>query len=513
MKTFSFFHIAPAIATLAVAYMMTACSSDNDVNPALGPHESNDSTLVDPQPTVTSDYDEQYRPQVHYTPARNWINDPNGLVFADGVYHLFYQYNPQGNSWGNMSWGHATSTDLMHWTQQPVALTHDDLGDIFSGSAVLDKDNTAGFGKNAIIAIYTSAGEYQQQSLAYSTDGMTFTKYKNNPVIASTRSDFRDPKVFWYEDGKKWVMELATGNAHTIELWTSTNLKDWTQMSVFSYNTDACNRGQWECPDLFPLEYEGRQKWVQIVSTNPGGAVAGSGTMYFIGDFDGTQFVADAGYDYPLWLDYGSDNYAGVTWSNTDDRRTYIGWMNNWSYAGSVPATPWRSSMTLPRNLKLINYGGKPLLASSVVPEFDTVAGEWAETQGNIESTKNAWQLQTELPTATDWTLTLSNDAGQRYTMRYVAEERTIFVNRGVESGEYSFSSIFAIPSMKMPINTESNRVTLNVYVDRSSVEILTGDGSAAMTNIVFPTSIYNHVEVKGAETVLRQRTLNSIWK
>ena len=503
--------IMASVAVFASSAMVSC--SDDDANYALGPYEVNDSTATNPsEPSAPSDYDEQYRPQIHYTPAKNWVNDPNGLVYVNGTYHLFYQYNPQGNSWGNMSWGHATSTDLLHGTEQPVAMTHNEWGDIFSGSAVVDKNNTAGFGAGAIVAVYTSAAQYQQQSIAYSTDGVNFTQYEGNPVIPSTRSDFRDPKVFWYEAGKKWVMELATGNGHTIELWSSKDLKSWTQMSSFSVNNEVCNRGQWECPDLFPLDYNGQQKWVQIVNTNPGGAVTGSGTMYFIGNFDGTKFVPDEGYDYPLWLDYGADNYAGVTWSNTENRRTYIGWMNNWNYAGLVPASPWRSAMTLPRDIKLITYQGKPLVATSVVPEIESMAGGWDDAANSIEKTTGAWQAQASMPTTKDWTLTLSNNAGQKYTLSYIADERIIFANRGIESGETNFSNMFAIPSMKMPVNTEGNEVTLNIYVDRSSVEVFTGNGSAAMTNIVFPNSVYNHISVLGADAVIKTRILNKIW-
>ena len=319
----------------------------------------------------SSSYNEPYRPQVHYTPARNWINDPNGLVYDNGTYHLFYQYNPQGNDWGNMSWGHATSADLLHWKEQPVAMRRNEWGDIFSGSAVIDADNTAGFGAGAMVALYTSSGERQQQSLAYSTDGgMTFTQYAGNPVIAnSDRPDFRDPKVFWHAESKRWIMALALGNAHGIAFYGSPDLKNWTPLSTFTTSSARSNIGQWECPDLLRMPYKGGTKWVLIVSNNPGGPAGGSGTEYFVGDFDGTTFTADE-LDYPLWLDYGPDNYAGVTWSNVPDGRTlFIGWMNNWNYSGAVPASPWRSAMTLPRELRFLEIDGSPVLANSVVAE------------------------------------------------------------------------------------------------------------------------------------------------
>ncbi len=502
-------HGIPAVLMVS-AMVMASCSGGKVVDPALGPYETIEEPTPD-QPSTASDYDEPYRPQIHYTPAKNWINDPNGLVFANGTYHLFYQYNPQGNNWGNMSWGHATSTDLLHWKEQGVALTRDELGEIFSGSAVVDKDNTAGFGAGAIVAIYTSADKYQQQSIAYSTDGIHFTKYANNPVVSSTRSDFRDPKVFWYEAEKKWVMELATGNDHVIELWSSTDLKNWKHMSDFSVSRQVCNRGQWECPDLFPLEYDGKQKWVQIVSTNPGGPVAGSGTMYFIGSFDGTTFTPDDGYDYPMWLDYGADNYAGVTWSNTGDRRTYIGWMNNWNYCGNVPASPWRSAMTLPRDLKLASCRGKLVVASTVVPEVDALCGEWTDNNGEVDDTNGAWQAKATVPTTSDWTMTFSNGAGQYCRLRYDAQEGLVYASRSVETGETGFSTIFAIPSMKMPVNTDKESIELDVFIDRSSVEIFADNGSSAMTNIVFPSTIYDKVSVSGISDV-KVRTLKRIW-
>ena len=250
------------------------------------------------------------------------MNDPNGMVYVDGTYHLFYQYNPQGNDWGNMSWGHATSTDLMHWKEQTVAMTRDELGAIFSGSAVIDKDNTAGFGANAMVALYTSAGETgdvagkQQQSIAYSTDGgKTFTRYTGNPVIKNNDDNLRDPKVFWHEGSKQWVMALAKGWARGVEFYGSTNLTNWNHLSTFVVDLPGRPSFQWECPDLIQFG----NKWVLLVSVNPGGPIQGSGMMYFVGDFDGKELKADA-LDYPLWLDYGMDCYAGVTWSNTGDR-------------------------------------------------------------------------------------------------------------------------------------------------------------------------------------------------
>ena len=285
-----------------------------------------------------SESEGKWRQRYHFTPPVSWMNDPNGMVFYDGEYHLFYQHNPLGAEWGNMSWGHAISTDLMHWKQLNVALMPDHLGDIFSGCAVIDKNNTAGFGKDAMVAIYTSAGKVQSQSIAYSTDkGRTFTKYSANPVITNPGiADFRDPKVFWHNESNQWIMSLAT--KQTITFYGSANLKSWTRLSEFGDGIGS-HGGVWECPDLVPLDYNGKTKWVLVVSINPGGPNGGSATQYFIGDFDGKTFRADA-LPYPLWMDYGRDNYAGVTWSNipeNDGRKIFMGWMSNWDYANNVP--------------------------------------------------------------------------------------------------------------------------------------------------------------------------------
>ena len=439
------------------------------------------------------------------------MNDPNGMVYADGTWHLFYQYNPQGNSWGNMSWGHATSTDLMHWTEQAVALTRDNLGDIFSGSAVIDKNNTAGFGANALVAIYTSAGTAQQQSLAYSTDGgKNFTRYASNPVIKNDDDNLRDPKVFWHEESKQWIMTLAKGWKMGVELYGSKDLKSWQHLSTFFVPLAGRPSLQWECPDLISLDYKGQKMWVMVVSVNPGGPILGSGTMYFVGQFDGTTFTADDR-DYPLWLDYGMDNYAGVTWSNSGDRRVMIGWMNNWSYAGDVPCSPWRSAMTLPRELKLVEHEGKPLLCCPVVKEIDNIADSWQETTGIINA-KNAYQLRLTIDLSQNTTVTLSNSSDETFSFDVNTSSRTLTAHRTSATGKTSFNSTFSIPSMQAPLNTDGDSVTLDIFVDQSSVEIFTANGSMSMTNLVFPSAIYNQCEVQGARYEMQVRQLNSIW-
>lgn len=484
----------------------------DEVDPIVPPSE-------DTEKPASPSYDEKYRPQIHFTPARNWINDPNGLVYADGVYHMFYQYNPYGNDWGNMSWGHAVSADLLHWEEKPVALTADHLGAIFSGSAVVDKDNTAGFGKDAIVAVYTSAGDRQQQSIAYSTDGAsTFTTYQYNPVIANTsRNDFRDPKVFWHEESQSWIMSLALGWEYGIGFLSSKNLKNWTSLSTFTTDLGACRMGQWECPDLLRFECDGEEKWVLIVSVNPGGPVGGSGTMYFVGSFDGKKFVAD-NMAYPLWLDYGADNYAGVTWSNIPDRTVYVGWMNNWLYSGVVPASPWRSAMTLPRELSLEKIDGEYMLTSKVVREIENIAGEWEDVEDGMFGdrmfgVRDSYQLRLNVDMTKEAAYLLSNTKGEYLEFTVNPKSRKILAKRTNTTGKSSFSTSFSLSSIKMSVPGAEDVVGLDIFVDRSSVEMILSDGSSVMTMLVFPQEIYSGLHCTGAELDAKVRTLSSVWK
>ncbi len=505
MKKSHIYLLAAGFALFAAA----GCTDDRfDEQPPVIESTGDDGEEKPGEDVPQSSYNELYRPQVHYTPARNWMNDPNGLVYNNGTYHLFYQYNPQGNEWGNMSWGHASSTDLMHWKEQPVAMRRNEWGDIFSGSAVIDADNTAGFGAGAMVAVYTSSGEHQQQSIAYSTDdGTTFTQYAGNPVIANNdRPDFRDPKVFWHAESKQWIMALALGHSHAIEFYGSPNLKNWTFLSSFTTTSARSNIGQWECPDLFPMNCEGGTKWVLIVSNNPGGPAGGSGTEYFLGDFDGRTFTADD-LDYPLWIDYGSDNYAGVTWSNVPDgRRLFIGWMNNWNYCGAVPASPWRSAMTLPRELELVEIDGSLVLANRVVSEIEAIAGSWQPLSGTIVAA--AYELKTTVKLSENSTLRLSNGAGEYLEMTVHAAARSVIVHRTASTGKSAFSGLFSVPSVVMPIKGTSDEVELHLFVDQSSVELFTADGSSAATVLVYPSSIYNRFDGADAE----YRELSSIW-
>ena len=502
------------------ALFFTSCGEDDPgiVIPEPGQGEEQpEQPGEDPTPVVKA-YDEAYRPQVHYTPARNWINDPNGMVYLDGTWHLFYQYNPQGNDWGNMSWGHAVSTDLMHWKEQSVALVKDKLGDIFSGSCVIDKENTAGFGKNAMVAFFTSAGERQQQSMAYSTDGgNTFTKYSGNPVIANKdMADFRDPKVFWDEENHQWVMSLARGWTFAIDFYTSPDLKKWTKSGSFeATGINACNIGQWECPDLLTLATpDGGKKNVLIVSVNPGGPNGGSGTFYFTGTWDGKTFVADDDClaNSPLWFDQGCDNYAGVTWSNAPDGRcVFIGWMNNWSYCGAVPCYPWRSAMTLPRDLCLVDTPEGLRLSQHVSKELDGIAGQWTDVAAGATFPEgDAYHVTTEVDLSKNTTITLSNGTND-LEITFNATMGAVTIKRQKASGKIDFAGNFGMPGIRAyysPTMKQGGVMAIDLYVDRSSVELITADGTLASTNLFFPESIYNSISAKA-----RVRALKNVWR
>lgn len=449
------------------------------------------------------DYQEPFRPAYHFTPETGWMNDPNGMAYLDGEYHLFYQYNPYGNRWQNMHWGHAVSTDLVSWTYLPTPLAPDSLGAIFSGSAVIDVNNTAGFGANAMVAIYTSAGKEQTQSIAYSTDkGRTFTKYEGNPVIANPGiADFRDPKVMWHAESGQWVMSLAT--KQTITFYGSPDLKNWTRLSEFG-NGIGSHAGVWECPDLISLNYKGQTKWVLLVSINPGGPNHGSATQYFVGDFDGKTFVADA-LPYPLWLDYGRDNYAGVTWSNvpeTDGRAIFIGWMSNWDYANEVPSNQFRSAMTVPRELSLAYNGNHLVVASAPVRELTSLRGKMHEVGSKqiadslvvdniLSATKGLFELELTVQPeqAKVFGFSIFNAEGEEVRFVFDMNLRSVMVDR-TRSGKIDFHPNFASIPYGPLAAKKSYKVKL--LVDKASSELFINDGETVLTNIHFPTSWYN---------------------
>lgn len=452
------------------------------------------------------EYNEKYRPQFHFSPEYGWMNDPNGMVYLDGEYHLFYQYNPYGSMWGNMHWGHAVSTDLNSWTYLPTAIAPDSLGAIFSGSAVIDVNNTAGFGKNAMVAIYTSAGRVQSQSIAYSTDkGRTFTKYEGNPVIPNPGiPDFRDPKVFWHNESNQWIMSLAT--KQTITFYGSANLKSWTRLSEFGDGIGS-HGGVWECPDLVPLDYNGKTKWVLVVSINPGGPNGGSATQYFIGDFDGKTFRADA-LPYPLWMDYGRDNYAGVTWSNipeNDGRKIFMGWMSNWDYANNVPTKNFRSAMTVARELKIANNGKHLVVSNYPVSETktlralesakkDVVVEKEVVFSNLLDKNKGTYEIEMTLKpqNAGIFGFMLQNSKNEELEFRFDMTTGFFSIHRH-KSGLVDFEGRFAA-GMNAPL-VKKDAYKVRVLVDKASAEIFINEGELALTTIFFPTEVMNKLK------------------
>ena len=430
---------------------------------------------------------EQYRPVYHHTPAYGWMNDPNGMFYKDGVWNLYFQHNPYGSQWENMTWGHSTSTDLVHWKFQGDPVQPDALGTVFSGSAVVDKENTSGFGKGAVIALYTSAGESQTQSMVYSTDnGKTFTKYEGNPVITSNVPDFRDPHMFWNEDIKKWNMILAAGQH--MEIYSSDNLKDWKLESSFG-ETYGNHGGVWECPDLMKMKVRGtnKEKWMLICNINPGGPFGGSATQYFIGDFDGHKFTCESKPEVTKWMDYGKDHYATITFDNAPEgRRVAIAWMSNWQYANQVPTLQYRSGNSIPRDLGLFEYKGETYCSVVPSPEM-TAARSKKATKALSESCEMVVNLKGNA------TITLSNDKGEKVVMLYDAKAETFSMDR-TKSGKMDFSKDFAATT-KAP--TYGKISQLRIFIDKSSIEAFDAEGKMAMTNLVFPTKPYNKVTVK----------------
>lgn len=484
-------------------------------------------------------YVEKYRPQFHFSPEANWMNDPNGMFFFDGEYHLFYQHHPDSTVWGPMHWGHAVSRDLVHWEHLPIALFPDGNGHIFSGSAVVDANDTTGFfnGGSGLVAIFTHNGvdpktnqPRQAQSLAYSKDkGRTWIKYDGNPVLTETNLiDFRDPKVIWFEDRKKWIMVLAVGDH--IRLYSSNDMKAWDFESEFGEN-EGSHLGVWECPDLFPLEVNGVQKWVLLVSIGDHpDCPEGSRTQYFIGDFDGHSFKNDNQCDEVLWLDFGRDNYAGVTWSDIpayDGRRVLIGWMSNWKYANVVPTKSWRSAMTVPRKLSLIQGDAgirliqtpvdelkvlrKPLFsldkANLLTPEQDVLAGVKGKSLEII--------AEFEMKNSSKFGLKVCKSVEEETIIGYDAKHSRLFLDRR-HSGESEFHPEFACLH-EAEVIAHDNRVTLHVFVDASSVEVFANGGETVMTDLIFPSEQSDEIElfVEGGSVLLRSLQVyeySSVW-
>jgi levanase/fructan beta-fructosidase len=426
---------------------------------------------------------ERFRPLYHHTPVYGWMNDPNGMFYKDGVWHLYYQWNPYGSMWENMTWGHSTSKDLIHWEAQPTAIEPDALGDIFSGSCVVDKKN------NRVVAFYTSAGGSQVQSMAVSKDGgLTFQKYAGNPVLVSTEEDFRDPKCFWNPEIQKWNLILAVGQE--MRIYTSTNLTDWNYESSFG-SALGCHDGVWECPDLIKLQVRGtdKQKWMLICNINPGGPYGGSATQYFIGDFDGRHFNCE--HKDTRWMDYGKDHYATVTFDNAPDgRKIALAWMSNWQYANQVPTKQFRSANSVPRDLGLFEYNGQTYC--SVIPSKELLTLRGKETK----TLPQACEIVVDVKGSTD--LVLSNALGEQVVMRYDAAAHTFSMDR--TRSYASFSEAFPV---KTVAPTYGDIKQLRIFMDNSSIEAFDADGKMAMTNLVFPTEPYNKLKVVGGKATI----------
>lgn len=467
---------------------------------------------------------ESFRPVYHHTPAYGWMNDPNGMFYKDGVYHLYFQYNPYGSVWGNMHWGHSTSTDLMHWKFEGCAIVPDAWGAIFSGSCVVDHENTAGFGKEAVVAFYTSAkstpwGDIQMQSMAYSLDnGKTFTKYEGNPIVTSSEKDFRDPKVFWYAPGKHWVMILAVGQH--MEIYSSVNLKEWKKESEFGAMQGA-HGGVWECPDLVEIPVEGtrEKKWVLICNLNPGGPFGGSAAQYFVGSFDGKKFVNESPTQ-TKWMDWGKDNYATVTWNNAPDGRCIaLGWMSNWQYANNVPTRQYRSANTLARDLTLYREGQELYLKSTPSSEVKKARGkkvsipsfkvsEKHEMVNLFEEKQGAYEVEIVIQNAgaSKIAFCLLNDKGEKISMYYDLNRKQFVMDRS-ESGTVDFSKDF--PAVTVAPANVDKELTLRLFVDRSSIEAFGEDGKFVMTNLVFPSQPYVKMCFEADKNGYAVKTLN----
>ncbi len=469
---------------------------------------------------------EPHRLQFHFTPAANWMNDPNGMVYYQGEYHLFYQYYPDSTVWGPMHWGHAITKDLIHWEYQPIALYPDSLGYIFSGSCVVDHNNS-GFQtgeENPLVSIFTyhDKNNLQAQAIAYSNDrGRNWAKYEGNPVIKNPgEKDFRDPKVFWYPELESWIMSLAVGNR--VQFYRSENLKDWELDSEFGANAGS-HGGVWECPDLFPLKVEGSEeiKWVLLVSINPGSPNGGSGTQYFIGNFDGKTFTNDNDSNLICWIDYGRDNYAGVTWSNApDDRILFLGWMSNWAYAQAVPTETWRSAMTIPRELSLRNTTDGIRLISNPVKELEQLRGD-KTTLDFSKAVNHSGVLEVLVSfdlketTATDFGVELFNSKNESLRIGFNKASNQFYIDRN-KTGKLDFSPGFAGIHYAPRIATDSILI-MQLFIDIASAELFADTGSTCMTDIFFPNEDFKNIKLyknDGEVKLLNSEMyeLKSIW-
>ena len=536
IKIIKYLHMNKLLALIIVTLFFIGCKEKKETNEI-----KNDVIIVNSEEL-------RYRPNFHFTPKAHWMNDPNGMFYFNGNYHLYFQYYPDGNVWGPMHWGHAKSKDLITWEEQPIAIYPDSLGYIFSGSAVVDVNNTSGFsidGKTPIVAMYTyhdmegekaKITDFQTQAIAYSLDeGQTFIKYNKNPVIKNSDiKDFRDPKVIWDDANSQWIIVLAAGQK--IMFYSSPDLKDWKFESDFGDGLGS-HDGVWECPDLFKLKVGGtiEEKWVLLVSINPCGPNGGSATQYFIGDFDGKNFILDTNFKNDLkvkkaiWLDHGRDNYAGVTWSNipkSDGRRLFIGWMSNWDYARDVPTKTWRSAMTIPRELKLKKINDNYKVVSQPVKELETYKKPIIEKHNisfskqftlienkSVDINKSVIDLELSNLKNDTYTFILSNSHGDQLKFGINNLDLYYFIDR-TKSGPTEFSNTFANTISKAYFDKPQEKIHIQMVIDKTSIELFYNNGETVMTEIFFtnsPMETLKLVTLNNSETIINNLVVNEL--
>lgn len=458
---------------------------------------------------------EQYRPSLHMTPESGWMNDPNGLVYFNGQYHQFYQYYPHDTVWGPMHWGHKTSTDLIHWQEHSPALLPDESGMCFSGSAIVDWHNTSGLfedGQPGLLAFYTSfiqpkvtladgselEDPIQQQSLAYSQDGMTWTKYADGAPIIPARGnpDFRDPKVLWHEESQAWVMVVSCGQH--IEFYRSANLLDWRLVSEFGYRHGAHSKGPWECPDLFEMQIEGSDatRWMLVVGIGEGAHCGGAGTQYFIGDFDGETFTNHNHPETVLWLDFGRDYYATQSFSDIptqDGRRIVSTWMSNHQYSLELPTQAFRSSMAMPRELFLFESKAGLRVGQRFINELNKALSLDAqeifpsdEQAVSIYSQHKTMKFSAHCELEAEQTLHLNLYQDTPAFFEFKRSEKGIEV-RSVRRGQFGKSRIdeYFPHDYRIELPVDST-FQFEVLIDKGSVELLINGGEFSFTNLVY---------------------------
>jgi fructan beta-fructosidase len=474
--------------------------------------------MNDINPEYKGNFRKPFRPKIHFAPQKGWMNDPNGLIYYNKEYHLFYQHIPDRTDHnGSLHWGHAKSKDLFNWEHLPIALRPDQNGDIWSGCIIVDNMNSSKLQsgiQKVLVAIFTQNNkDVQEQSLAFSNDcGMSWTLYPDNPILSNPGlKDFRDPKVFWHPESSHWIMVVAAG--HCVQIYKSQNLLEWDLMSEFGKG-EGCQKGIWECPDLFKLNVDGQKslkKWVMLVSLLDGSPTNGPGVQYFIGEFDGQCFMNDNPPEIALWLDYGYDYYAATTFSNfpnSDRRQISIAWMNNWKYAQIIPTKNWRGMMTIPREFSLKYIDDRIRLFSIPVFERRKLINKMIKIENQkISSSKKLclvknkintpYELKINLKnnTATEFGIIFKNDLSECVILKYNYNESCLTIDRN-KSGLTDFNSDFAKKENSAPLVISNKELSINIIVDVSSIEVFAENGQIVLTNLVFPTKPYDNIYV-----------------